>query len=127
MQTKGVHNDQPGQSLIVSALTQACFNFDPRRAAGNTVITFSCGGRADGEGQVTNSQLFPFQGGAGPLALAPKNDNGKTCFAVKGDVVDSAPCAAGDASQVRRAFFLCSLRVGGARLTGVRWQTFTFA
>lgn len=28
--------------------TQACLNFDPRRAAGNTVILFSCGGRADG-------------------------------------------------------------------------------
>lgn len=25
-----------------------CVNFDPRRAAGDTVIMFSCGGRADG-------------------------------------------------------------------------------
>jgi hypothetical protein len=34
--------------LVVSTLTQACFNFDPRRAAGNQVLLFSCGGRADG-------------------------------------------------------------------------------
>lgn len=46
--TAGKHNDQPGTMLVVSALTNACLNFDPRRAAGNTVILFSCGGRADG-------------------------------------------------------------------------------
>jgi hypothetical protein len=34
--------------LIVSTLTQACFNFDPRRPAGNQVLLFSCGGRAGG-------------------------------------------------------------------------------
>ncbi len=28
--------------------TQGCFNFDPRRAAGDQVILFSRGGRADG-------------------------------------------------------------------------------
>ncbi|KAI0738161.1 hypothetical protein C8Q80DRAFT_1124835 [Daedaleopsis nitida] len=97
--TKGVHNDQPDSALVVSSLTQACFNFDPRRAAGNTVITFSCGGRADGGGQVTNSQLFTFKGGAGPLSLAPENAQGQTCLAVSGDVLDSAACASGDASQ----------------------------
>ena len=86
-----MHNDQANSALIVSSLTQACFNFDPRRAAGNTVIMFSCGGRADGGGQVTNSQLFTFNGGAGPLALAPKNGEGK-CFAVRGNVLDSADC-----------------------------------
>ena len=37
-----------GGMLVVSTLTQACFNYDPRRAAGNQVILFSCGGRADG-------------------------------------------------------------------------------
>ncbi|KAI0794501.1 hypothetical protein C8Q74DRAFT_1327011 [Fomes fomentarius] len=97
--TKGAHNDQANTALIVSSLTQACFNFDPRRAAGNQVITFSCGGRADGGGQVTDSQLFPFQGGAGPLSLAPKNDQGKSCFAVRGNVVDAAACSANDAAQ----------------------------
>ena len=99
VQTKGLHNDQAGTTLIVSSLTQACFNFDPRRAAGNTVIMFSCGGRADGGGQVTNSQLFTFNGGAGPLALAPKNGEGK-CFAVRGNVLDSANCQNGAADQV---------------------------
>ncbi|KAI0747875.1 hypothetical protein C8Q80DRAFT_699450 [Daedaleopsis nitida] len=97
--TAGVHNDQAGAALIVSSETQACFNFDPRRAAGNTVITFSCGGRADGDGKVTNSQLFPFDGSAGPLALAPKNGENNICFAVRGNVVDSAPCATGAANQ----------------------------
>jgi hypothetical protein len=56
-QTKGKHNDQKGVALIVNGLTQACLNFDPRRRAGNTVIMFSCGGRADGNGQVTDSQV----------------------------------------------------------------------
>ena len=40
---------------------------------------------------MTNSQLFTFNGGAGPLALAPKNGEGK-CFAVRGNVLDSADC-----------------------------------
>jgi hypothetical protein len=46
--TKGEHNDQAGFALVVSSLTNACMNFDPRRAAGNQVLLFSCGGRADG-------------------------------------------------------------------------------
>ena len=46
--TAGKHIDQTGAMLVVSTLTQACFNFDPRRAAGNQVLLFSCGGRADG-------------------------------------------------------------------------------
>jgi hypothetical protein len=52
---------------------------------------FSCGGRADGGmwasrngvsvltftgGAVTNSQLFIFAGGAGPLSLEPTNVSG---------------------------------------------------
>ena len=75
-------------------------NFDPRRAAGNRVLLFSCGGRADGGGAVTDSQLFPFADGAGaaPLSLTPKNAPG-TCFTVKGDVIDEGACANGDANQ----------------------------
>ncbi|EHK21414.1 uncharacterized protein TRIVIDRAFT_125871, partial [Trichoderma virens Gv29-8] len=96
--TSGVHNDQKGEALIVSTLTQACFNFDPRRAAGNQVLLFSCGGRADGGGQVTNSQLFAFTGGNGPLSFTPGNDPTK-CFAAKGNVVDIADCNANDATQ----------------------------
>ncbi|EHK48711.1 hypothetical protein TRIATDRAFT_305515 [Trichoderma atroviride IMI 206040] len=96
--TSGVHNDQKGQALIVSTLTQACFNFDPRRAAGNQVLLFSCGGRADGGGSVTNSQLFAFTGGNGPLSLTPENDATK-CLVPKGNLVDIADCSAGDATQ----------------------------
>ncbi|KAL7905395.1 hypothetical protein GGI35DRAFT_483520 [Trichoderma velutinum] len=96
--TSGVHNDQQGEALIVSTLTQACFNFDPRRAAGNQVLLFSCGGRADGSGKVTNSQLFAFTGGNGPLSFTPGNDVTK-CFATKGNVIDIADCNANDATQ----------------------------
>ncbi|KAL7958542.1 hypothetical protein V8C34DRAFT_282576 [Trichoderma compactum] len=96
--TSGVHNDQKGEALIVSTKTQACFNFDPRRAAGNQVLLFSCGGRGDGGGQVTNSQLFAFTGGNGPLSFTPGNDPTK-CFAAKGNVVDIADCNANDATQ----------------------------
>lgn len=48
MVTSGKHNNVPGQVLVVSSLTQGCLNFDPRRAIGDQVIMFSCGGRADG-------------------------------------------------------------------------------
>ncbi|KAL7895065.1 hypothetical protein HDV63DRAFT_406689 [Trichoderma sp. SZMC 28014] len=96
--TSGVHNDQKGEALIVSTLTQACFNFDPRRAAGNQVLLFSCGGRADGSGAVTNSQLFAFTGGNGPLSLTPENDSTK-CLVPNGNLVDIADCSASDATQ----------------------------
>ncbi|KIW31843.1 uncharacterized protein PV07_03436 [Cladophialophora immunda] len=96
--TAGKHDDQPGTMLIVSTLTQACFNFDPRRAAGNQVLLFSCGGRADGSGAVTNSQLFPFSGGAGPLALSPENAPGD-CLTVNGALVDIAACNTADPNQ----------------------------
>ncbi|KAI1393119.1 uncharacterized protein F4822DRAFT_439327 [Hypoxylon trugodes] len=96
--TAGKHNNAEGSMLVVSTLTNACFNFDPRRASGNQVILFSCGGRADGGGEVTDSQLFPFNGTSGPLTLSPENDS-QSCFTVKGNVVDVAPCAAGDSDQ----------------------------
>ncbi|RKU48153.1 hypothetical protein DL546_009314 [Coniochaeta pulveracea] len=84
--------------LVVSTLTQACMNFDPRRAAGNQVNLFSCGGRADGGGQVTNSQLFTFKGGAGPLSLQPTNEAG-SCFSAKDNTLDVAQCSSSDAKQ----------------------------
>lgn len=60
---------------------------------------FSCGGRADGEGIVTNSQLFPFAGGAGPLAITPSGDKG-ICFTVTaGNVLDQAACNPDDGKQ----------------------------
>ncbi|KAL8769227.1 MAG: hypothetical protein Q9209_004728 [Squamulea sp. 1 TL-2023] len=46
--TAGKHISQDGAMLVVSTVTQGCLNFDPRRAAGDQVILFSCGGRADG-------------------------------------------------------------------------------
>lgn len=124
--TDGKHIDQANSILVVSTLTQACFNFDPRRAAGNQANLFSCGGRADGSestpgalalspglivelikrpnmfsalgGQATTSQQFAFTGGANSLSLEPRNAKG-TCFAAKGNVVDVAGCKAGDAGQ----------------------------
>ncbi|KAJ7611337.1 hypothetical protein FB45DRAFT_1036917 [Roridomyces roridus] len=96
--TAGVHNNVPGQALIVSSLTNACLNFDPRRAAGNQVLLFSCGGRADGGGQVSDSQLFAFNGGAGPVALVPQNGNNATCLTGKGNVIDQTSCNAATAS-----------------------------
>ncbi|TVY59414.1 hypothetical protein LCER1_G000599 [Lachnellula cervina] len=97
--TAGAHDNVAGTMLLVSTLTQACMNFDDRRAPGNQVIMFSCGGRADGGGAVTPSQLFNFTGGAGPLALQPQS-GANVCLAVTStNVLDQAPCAAGDATQ----------------------------
>jgi hypothetical protein len=90
--TSGVHNNEPGFALVVSTLTSGCLNFDPRRAAGNQVLLFSCGGRADGSGAVTNSQLFTFSGGAGPLPLIPQNGNNATCLTVNGNLLDQTSC-----------------------------------
>ncbi|KAJ2986405.1 hypothetical protein NUW58_g5048 [Xylaria curta] len=97
--TNGKHNNVANSMLVVSTLTNACLNFDPRRPAGNQVILFSCGGRADGGGDVTDSQLFPFNGGAGPLSLSPENEP-DSCFTVSNNVLDVAPCQAGDLSQL---------------------------
>jgi len=48
---------------------------------------------------VTNSQLFPFNGTAGPLALTPENAAG-TCFTVTAaNVIDEAPCNSADPNQ----------------------------
>ncbi|KAJ3850754.1 hypothetical protein EV368DRAFT_44667 [Lentinula lateritia] len=96
--TSGVHNNEPGFALVVSTLTNGCLNFDPRRAAGNQVILFSCGGRADGSGAVTNSQLFTFTGGAGPLPLVPQNGNNGTCLTVNENLLDQTSCNPANAS-----------------------------
>jgi hypothetical protein len=75
---------------------------------------FSCGGRADGGkilshpslsilttagGDVTNSQLFNFTGGAGPLAFQPENAVGTCLTVTSANVLDQAPCNSGDANQ----------------------------
>lgn len=98
--TSGKHNNQPNSALIVSALTQGCLNFDPRRAAGDTVMIFSCGGRADGGGSVTDSQLFAFTTGETSLKLQPNNGKGQVCFAPNATGrLDQAPCS-DDPNQV---------------------------
>ncbi|TVY44302.1 hypothetical protein LOCC1_G005055 [Lachnellula occidentalis] len=108
--TAGAHDNVAGTMLLVNTLTQACMNFDDRRAPGNQVIMFSCGGRADGGGTVVPSQLFNFTGGAGPLALQPQS-GANVCLAVtSANVLDQAPCAAGDDTQ--------SFSFGGANSSG---------
>ncbi|KAL9597566.1 MAG: hypothetical protein Q9219_005068 [cf. Caloplaca sp. 3 TL-2023] len=91
--TKGKHIDQEGAMLA----TQGCLNFDPRRKAGDQVIMFSCGGRADGGGAVTNSQEFAFKAGAQSQQLSPLSDAG-TCLVADGAKLNSAGCS-GEASQ----------------------------
>jgi hypothetical protein len=49
-------------------------------------------------GQVTNSQLFAFTGGAGPLALTPENSV-TTCLTVKGSLIDQTSCSKTDPNQ----------------------------
>lgn len=90
--TKGKHNNSPGSMLVVSVATQGCLNFDPRRAPGDRVILFSCGGRADGEGQMTDSQLFSFTAGKTSTALVPKNGNAATCLVPANGKLNDAGC-----------------------------------
>ncbi|KAL8706787.1 MAG: hypothetical protein Q9201_000213 [Fulgogasparrea decipioides] len=95
--TNGKHIDKEGAMLAVS--TVGCLNFDPRRAAGDTVVLFSCGGRADGvhfvvEGQVTDSQEFAFKAGETSLQLTPSNAEG-TCLVPDGGKLGSAACNGG--------------------------------
>ena len=96
--TAGKHINAPDSMLIVSTLTNACFDFDPRGPAGSQVSLYSCGGSPDGSGSVAASQIFPFDGTRGPLSLRPGNGPGK-CLAVKDSVLDIADCHDGDAAQ----------------------------
>lgn len=96
--TKGVHNNVANSTLVVSSLTNGCLNFDSRRAAGDTVIMFSCGGRAAGEGLVTDSQLFGF-GGGNSIVLAPENGKDAICMFDNAGKLDSQACTGG-AEQV---------------------------
>jgi len=48
---------------------------------------------------VTDSQLFFFNGGAGPLSLSPENQE-DSCMTVSDKVVDIASCQAGDLNQL---------------------------
>jgi hypothetical protein len=92
--TAGKHNNVANSTLVVSSLTNGCLNFDNRRAAGDTVIMFSCGGRADGQGAVTNSQLFTFTAGETSLRLEPENGNGAVCLVPNASGrLDQAACS----------------------------------
>ena len=80
---------------------QGCVNFDARRAADDTVITFSCGGRADGEGGTTPDQTFGFTGG-NSLVLRTKKAGGQdsdSCLFAQGGKLISGDCT-GAADQV---------------------------
>ncbi|KAI4256207.1 MAG: hypothetical protein L6R42_006349 [Xanthoria sp. 1 TBL-2021] len=91
--TKGKHITQEGGMLLVSSLTLGCLNFDPRRPAGKQVNIFSCGGRADGDGKETDSQIFSFTDGQKLLPLTLKN-NPETCLVVEnGNKLGSAGCS----------------------------------
>jgi hypothetical protein len=48
---------------------------------------------------VTNSQLFTFAGGAGPLALEPENAVGTCLTVTSANILDQAPCNKADANQ----------------------------
>ncbi|KAJ7931143.1 hypothetical protein B0H13DRAFT_1959170 [Mycena leptocephala] len=116
--TAGVHNNVAGQALIVSSLTNACLNFDDRRAPGNQVLLFSCGGRADGGGQVANSQLFAFTGGAGPLALVPQSGKNAVCLTVKGGKVDQTACNGAASATGAELFTFGGKATGSTAATG---------
>lgn len=97
--TAGRHNDDTnGATLIVSSLMNGCLSFDPRRTV-NAAHVFSCGGRADGQGDTSNSQLFPFSANETSLTIAPENENGQTCLVNVNGLLNQAACN-GDASQI---------------------------
>ncbi|OAA36397.1 Ricin B lectin [Beauveria brongniartii RCEF 3172] len=96
--TKGKHTDKQDQALVVSTLTQACLSFDPRRPSDSQVHMFSCGGRADGGGEVSDSQLFAFNGTEGTIALTPQNSPGQ-CLVAAVDKVVIAVCDDKDDKQ----------------------------
>jgi len=96
--TSGKHNNVQNETLLVNTLTGACANVDTRRTPGDQVNLFSCGGRADGSGQVTDSQLFKFKGRAGPLRLKPRSAAG-SCLTVAGNSITLQACTRGNKNQ----------------------------
>lgn len=56
------------------------------------MILFSCGGRADGEGETDGAQLMPFRGETS-FAFAPRNERGQTCILPGNNGrLESGPC-----------------------------------
>lgn len=95
--TKGKHNDGSGGSaaLVVNKLTQGCISYDFRRDAGDQVLLFSCGGRADGSGSTNAGQLFPFTGET-RFKLAPVSEGNATCIIPGNGRLDAGPCTGDD-------------------------------
>lgn len=90
--TEGKHiKKTAGRALIVSTLTNACMTFDPRRPAASQVHFFSCGGRADGEGEVSDSQLIGFDAGK-TSNVKLQTQNTKLCFTAGGDTLTAGDC-----------------------------------
>ncbi|KAJ3984638.1 hypothetical protein F5890DRAFT_1553880 [Lentinula detonsa] len=58
---------------------------------GNQVILFSCGGRADGSGSVTNSQLLTSTGNSTTIPLLPTNQ-ADTCLFDNNGNLDVTSC-----------------------------------
>lgn len=86
----------------------------------NKVHIFSCGGRGDGSGQSTSSQLFPFTAAdlTRPFALAPANDKA-TCLFNNNGLLNPETCnpAQPSATEVRSSTLFVvdvSLTNGGA-------------
>ncbi|KAF4119718.1 Ricin-type beta-trefoil lectin domain [Geosmithia morbida] len=91
--TAGRHDDATlGEALVVSALTNGCISFDARRAEGDTVTVFSCGGRADGGGQTDTAQLYPFKKGDDSVTLEPTSGNGEVCLVSGSTRLESGSC-----------------------------------
>ncbi|CEJ92798.1 hypothetical protein VHEMI08428 [[Torrubiella] hemipterigena] len=105
--TEGKHiKKTAGRALIVSTLTNACMTFDPRRPPATQVHFFSCGGRADGEGEVSDSQLISFDGKTSNVKLQTQNT--KLCFTANGDTV-----TAGDCNGDKTSFTIGGAATGG--------------
>lgn len=72
-----------------------CLNFDNRRAAGDQVLIFSCGGRAAGEGETTDGQTFDYTGGNEVVLTQQKRTDPRVCLVPqdgKLGAVESADC-----------------------------------
>jgi hypothetical protein len=106
--TAGKHNNQAGFALVVSTLINGCLNLDERRAAGDQVILFSCGGRGDGSGGTQGAQLFKFAAGQTSIVLSPQNTNNGRCMVQKGGLLDVTACNANapSADQVSSSFLV---------------------
>lgn len=90
--TAGKHNNQPGKALIVNTLTQACLTVDHDNKA-NAVHMFSCGGRADGTGDVSTRQLFPFNSADGSFSMNLKpEDSEDHCLEISDGYLDVTIC-----------------------------------